>query len=217
MTTGAPVESTSTWRSQRAWVVLILVTVIGLGMDLTSKSIAFRYVAGTPVVINREEVIRTGFASDQIPPHKPVVVVPHVLEFTLVANQGAVFGMAPGKRWVFILFTVAALAFGILLFGTWTRPREWLAHVALGLLLAGGLGNLYDRWLFACVRDFIHPLPHVKLPFGWHYPWGGASATEVWPYVSNVADLFLIIGIGVLVVRALRSPKAVAEAPNTAQ
>jgi lipoprotein signal peptidase len=43
----------------------------------------------------------------------------------------------------------------------------------------------------------------VQLPFGWHYPWGG---TEIWPYVSNVADLFLILGIGVLVIRALRNP-----------
>jgi signal peptidase II len=119
--------------------------------------------------------------------------------------------MGPGKRFVFIGFTVAALAFGILLFGTWTRPREWLAHVALGLLLAGGLGNLYDRWLFACVRDFIHPLPRVKLPFGWTWPWN--HDPQVWPYVSNVADLFLIIGIGVLVVRALRNPKAAAETP----
>jgi len=46
----------------------------------------------------------------------------------------------------------------------------------------------------------------VDLPFGWSYPWGG---TEVWPYVSNIADLFLIIGIGILVIRALRQPKQI--------
>jgi lipoprotein signal peptidase len=41
-------------------------------------------------------------------------------------------------------------------------------------------------------------------------PWG----TEVWPWVSNVADLWLIIGIGILLVRSLRAepPKPVASA-----
>jgi signal peptidase II len=184
--------------------VLIVVTVLGLVADLGTKSLAFEHVANRPVVINREEVLRTHQPANQIPWHTPVVVVPRVLDFTLVANRGAVFGMGAGKRVLFIGFTIAALAFGLLLFATWTRPNEWLAHTALGLLLSGGLGNLYDRIVYACVRDFIHPLPGVDLPFGWSYPWGG---TEIWPYVSNVADLALIVGIGILVIRALRNPK----------
>src|SRR3954463_7596552 len=116
---GAPAHPT-TWRSGRAWAVLILVTVLGLAIDLVSKRMAFHNVADTPVVINREEVLRTHNPSLQIPFHVPVVVVPHVLEFTLVANRGAVFGMGAGKRGVFIAFTVVALAFGLLLFATWT-------------------------------------------------------------------------------------------------
>ena len=78
-----------------------------------------------------------------------------------------------------------------------------VAHVALALLIAGGLGNLYDRVLFACVRDFIHPLPGVTLPFGIRWPGG---SREVWPYVSNVADLFLLLGIGALLVYSWRKP-----------
>src|SRR2546423_2197396 len=117
-----------TWRCGRAWAVLVIVTLLGLGADLASKSIAFRYVAGTPVKINRDEVLRTHNPAAQIPFHAPVVVVPRVLEFTLVANRGAVFGMGAGKRGVFIVFTLFALAFGLALFGGWTRPREWGAH-----------------------------------------------------------------------------------------
>ena len=41
---------------------------------------------------------RTGKPSEQIPWHAPVVVVPKLLEFTLVANRGAVFGMGAGHR-----------------------------------------------------------------------------------------------------------------------
>lgn len=192
-----------TWRSGKAWAVLLVVTVLALFADLATKEWAFNVIAGSPVHIDRAEVLRTGNPSDQIPLHNPVVVVPKVLELTLVANRGAVFGLGAGQRGFFIVFTMVALVLGTLLFCFWTRPREYVAHVAIALLLAGGIGNLYDRVVHACVRDFIHPLPRVKLPFGWEFPWGGR---EVWPYVSNVADLFLIIGIGILVVRALREP-----------
>jgi lipoprotein signal peptidase len=87
------------------------------------------------------------------------------------------------------------------MFGWWTGPRDRAAHVAIGLLISGGLGNLYDRLVYTCVRDFIHPLPGVNLPFGWRMPHGDR---EIWPYVSNIADLWLIIGIGTLMICLFR-------------
>jgi len=201
---GAP--SGPSWKSRRAWAVLLTVTILGLLADLVSKELAFRLVAGTPVEVRRDDVLAGGPLSRLIPPHDPVVVVPHVLEFTLVLNPGAVFGIGAGKRWSFILFTGGAIVFALWMFVAWTRPRDSWAHAGIALLLAGGLGNLYDRLVYGCVRDFIHPLPGVLLPFHWSYPWAhGAAGREVWPYVSNVADLFLIIGIGVLVAYTWRS------------
>ncbi|MBL9000058.1 MAG: signal peptidase II [Phycisphaerae bacterium] len=199
-----PSSGGSTWRSPGAWAVLLSVTAVGLFLDLWTKAWAFATIAGSPVEVRREDVLTSTFLGSLIPPHPPVVVIPGVLEFTLVLNPGAVFGMGAGKRWFFVVFTGAALAFGLALFGRWTRPRDRWSHAAIGLLLAGGLGNLYDRLAFACVRDFIHPLPGVRLPFGLRWPWGG---DEVWPYVSNIADLWLIIGIGVLMIHAMRSPR----------
>jgi len=114
-----------------------------------------------------------------------------------VLNPGAVFGIGPGRRWLFIGFTLIALGFSLWMFGRLTRARDRVAHVGLGLLISGGLGNLYDRVVFGCVRDFIHPLPGVLLPFGWRLPSG---ERELWPYVSNVADLLLLVGIGMLLV-----------------
>ncbi|MFI4882162.1 MAG: signal peptidase II, partial [Phycisphaerales bacterium JB064] len=73
--------------------------------------------------------------------------------------------------------------------------------------------NLYDRVRFACVRDFLHPLPGVNFPFGIQTPWSGR---EVWPYVSNLADLWLIIGVAVLVVFLWRGPKDARPAPDAA-
>ena len=197
-------------RSPAAWATLVAVTIIGLVLDLWSKHLAFLHVAGQPVPVVRDEVLSAGYLGDLIPPHAPVTVLPGVLDFTLVLNPGAVFGMGAGRRTFFIFFTACAIAFGVWLFGWTTHHRERFAHAAVGLLLSGGLGNLYDRLVHGCVRDFIHPLPGVTLPFGWRMPWG----TEVWPWVSNVADLWLIIGIGILLVRSLRAepPKPVASA-----
>ena len=116
---------------------------------------------------------------------------------SLVLNPGAVFGIGAGKRWFFIAFTGAALALAIWMFLAWTGPRDRAAHAAIGLLISGGLGNLYDRIVYACVRDFLHPLPGVKMPFGLTMPLTGGR--EVWPYVSNIADLWLLLGISALV------------------
>ena len=190
-----------TWRSRTAWVWLLAATLFALGADLGSKHLAFKHIADEPVIITREQVLEVPDPRDITPallPRdvEPVVVVPHVLEFTLVLNPGAVFGTGPGKRAFFMGFTIVVLLFGLFMFAKWTRPRDHWVHAALGMVFGGGLGNLYDRAMFACVRDFIHPLPGVNWPFGMTV----RGSREMWPYVSNVADLLLLIGIGMLLV-----------------
>ena len=215
------------WRSRAAWLVLVAAVVLGVGLDLASKSWAFSSLADSPVVVERSDAlakIRAGVPLNHpepiaelreagapralwepiLPRHEPAVVVPYVLEFKLVLNAGAVFGSGQGKRWLFVGFTFVALVFCGYLFAAWSGSRDWLAHASIGLVVAGGLGNLYDRLVFGCVRDFLHPLPGVRWPFGWEVLGG----REVWPYVSNVADALLLIGIGVLLVKLWRTGDA---------
>lgn len=189
-----------TWRTRRAWAVLLTTIILGLAADLVSKELAFRHIADRPVHVERGEVLSVGpnNLGSLLPAVEPHTVVPNILDLTLVLNPGAVFGIGAGQRGFFILFTVVAIGFGFWMFASWTRHQDAIAHAAIGLLLAGGLGNLYDRLMFACVRDFLHPLPGVVLPYGWRWPIGGGR--EIWPYVSNVADLLLLIGIAVLMV-----------------
>lgn len=195
-------------RSGAAWAVLLIVTVLGLASDLATKELAFAKIANAPVEVKREDVLtaqREGKSLSNLVPQAKVTVVPSVLDLTLVLNPGAVFGIGAGKRWFFIAFTAGALGLALWMFATWTRPRDFLAHAAIGLLISGGLGNLYDRIVFACVRDFLHPLPGVLLPFGWTMPVSGSR--ELWPYVSNIADLWLLVGIGMLMWYLWRTPK----------
>jgi len=206
--TGATGRTTfAAWRSPGAWALLIAVIAIGLAIDLASKSWAFANIAGAPVEFTREQALTTTPLSALIPMHRPRVVVPSILNFTLVLNPGAVFGIGAGRTVFFIVVTIVAVAFGLGVFIFATRSRDRVSHIGLGLILAGGLGNLYDRLVYGCVRDFIHPLPKVT----W---WG--STREVWPYVSNVADLFLLVGIAMLLWHAWAGERAARRQPETA-
>lgn len=200
-------------RSAAAWFTLLLTIILGVAADLGSKEWAFRTIADAPVVVRREAVIAAGPGRLQtlIPPHSPVTAIPHLLDFQLVLNAGAVFGAGQGKRWLFIGFTMLALAFALTLFARWTDRRDRIAHISIGLILAGGIGNLYDRAVFACVRDFLHPVPTLELPFGLAWPSG---ETLAWPWVSNVADALLLIGIGALVIRLWRHSPHESFEPN---
>jgi lipoprotein signal peptidase len=148
------------------------------------------------------------------------------------------------------------LAFVLFLFVHSGRHRRSL-HLALGLVLAGALGNLYDRTYMIAdvvrcsaggrrdtfvgkvieqsdrgvvlgswpsgahprliradwgpeirqqgvVRDFIKMEPRIRL---------GSRTIEMWPWVFNVADSLLVVGVGLLMLnfwwerRASRNPE----------
>lgn len=203
------------WRSPRAWAWMLLAVVLSVAVDLGSKHWAFETVAGRSVVVDRAQVMYVkekidprAITQELIPPHAPMTVVPGVLDFQLVLNPGAVFGVGPGKRLFFIGFTALALGFSLLMFARWTKGPDRVAHLGIGLVIGGGLGNLYDRVLFACVRDFIHPLPGLNWPGNFSV----MGSREVWPYVSNLADLFLLIGIAILLVHLWRRDSAMERA-----
>lgn len=206
--------SGSGWRSGAAWRMMLVVALLSLVADLASKHLAFHYVMDRPITVVRERVLERAAQNPRlintlIPDHEPLVVVPKLLHFTLVLNPGAVFGIGPGKRWFFIAFTVVALVFGLMMFARWTTTRDRWAHAAIGLLIGGGLGNLYDRLTYACVRDFIHPLPGWKWPFSLNLLVVDLRrGAPIWPYVSNLADLLLLIGIGMLLVHLWRRDRA---------
>jgi signal peptidase II len=128
------------------------------------------------------------------PGHEMVSIVPGVLGLECVFNRGAIFGVGQGRRWFFVLASVVAAA--VIVYYFWRSSVKAVAtHIALALILAGALGNLYDRLWFGYVRDMLHLFPGVDLPWGWHWPVGGAAGREVYPWVFNVADVALLAGV----------------------
>ena len=66
------------------------------------------------------------------------------LDFRRSLNDGAVFGSFTGRTELFIGASVLALGFVLYMFCASARKQRVL-QIALGMVLAGALGNLYDR------------------------------------------------------------------------
>lgn len=182
-------------RSPKAWLILLCVAAIGLTIDLGLKQWCFKNVASMPVVLDRQELLNNPYW--RIPRHDPMVLLDGVLTLHLVENRGAVFGIGADQRIFFIAFTVAALLAAIFVFARSDTDRSLQVHIGIGMILAGGMGNLYDRVVFSVVRDFLHMFPGGKLPFEWHWPGG---STELFPWVFNLADVLLLIGMALLLI-----------------
>ena len=201
-----------TLQSPRAWLTLLAVLIIGFSADIITKMYAFEHVAPFPVVLERDQLLSNP-AWSPIPPHEGVVAIPGaLLNFRLVLNDGAVFGIGSQKRGFFIVFTIIALFIAGWIFVKNTTKQSTIAHIGLGLVLGGGLGNLYDRIFIGRVRDFMHMFPDRNLPFSLHWPGGN---TEWFPWIFNVGDVLLLTGMGLLMIYYWRHPSATSDlTPN---
>jgi len=110
-------------------------------------------------------------------------------------NHGALFGFLGEQVGLAnALFAIISLAAAAAIVWWSSRPsarRDLGLSAALGLILAGTLGNLYDRLVFGGVRDFLHA----------HY------YTHEWP-VFNLADCCLVSGAFLLLTQAFFSKSA---------
>lgn len=121
-----------------------------------------------------------------------------LLPLTLAYNRGAAFGLSIGddSRWFFIPVTIVALG----LIGSLWRQAEsddLLRLSALSMIVAGALGNLWDRvrWNRGVV-DFLGP---VDLGF-WDFP------------IFNVADVAISVGAVFLAISFWQEERRFAEA-----
>src|SRR4051812_26363058 len=124
---------TRNFRSPAALLLFFGTTVVGVGIDLWTKVLAFRHLV-TGIEFLEDGQIRT--RSDE------VKFIPGWIHFHGTANAGAVFGLGQGRRALFVAVSVAAILFLTYLFAASGRQR--LYQFILGLLLAGVLGNMYD-------------------------------------------------------------------------
>ena len=122
-------------------------------------------------------------------------------------NQGALFGMGQGKVWLFALLSFVAIAGIVYWLFAAKAARDLFLTIALGIIMGGILGNLYDRlglWggtapngdTIYAVRDWI-----LISYGGAEIPWLGKD----WPNF-NIADSLLVCGAGLLIWHSFAKP-----------
>jgi signal peptidase II len=166
-----------------------LTGAIGLALDISTKIYAAHQLLVGPLVVRADGRIEA--------PSREYDFIPGWLHFHFTVNQGAVFGIGQGERALFILVSLAAIIFLTYLFAASGRQRFY--QVILGMLLAGVLGNMYDRIRFGYVRDMIYALPGWEWPEWVHHLLPMAPA-EVFPWIFNVADTLLCTGVFLMIV-----------------
>lgn len=124
------------------------------------------------VILAADLLIQSHIAKTMVP-GQSVPVLPPVLSWTYILNNGAAFSLLRGGAPLFIVVAVGLLV-GI---GWYTARHPDLPVtmvVALGLLAGGSAGNLWDRLVSGRVVDYIHVID--------------------WP-VFNLADSAIVVGM----------------------
>lgn len=167
----------------RHYLLFAAIVVAGCAADLATKSFAFSKLSWGEIYW----------------------IWPQHAGFQLSLNEGALFGMGQGKVWWFASLSVAAaVAIPVWLFVYRAANDLWMT-IALGGIMGGIFGNLYDR------------LGMHGLLWQWPPERAGESAYAVrdwilWQYSDhwrwpnfNIADSLLVVGAVVIFLRAMRT------------
>lgn len=79
-----------------------------------------------------------------------------VFELDYLENTGSAFGMFQGQRWLLLMVGVVFMALIICLMLRLPEGKKFtVMHVILAFLVAGGVGNMIDRFALGYVVDFF--------------------------------------------------------------
>jgi signal peptidase II len=166
------------------WILFLIVAVLSLIADQATKVWARDSLPtvridhrGTATCLVPDDIVNRSCMGH------PVAVVDGVWEWRLSMNPGSAFGLFSSQTGARIGLSVVGIlaVVGMLWMLRKARPDQKILHWALALVAGGAVGNLIDRIYFGVVTDFIL----------WRYE------THEWP-VFNVADVVLVVGVGLM-------------------
>jgi signal peptidase II len=118
--------------------------------------------------------------------HRGVVKVTPFFDLVLAWNVGISFGWFQNDSFLAQALLTGIKAVAVIVLAIWmARSRDWLATVALGLIIGGAIGNAVDRVAYGAVVDFA--LFHLQI----------GENTYNW-YVFNLADAAIVAGVAAL-------------------
>jgi signal peptidase II len=152
------------------YFIFFALAIVGGLLDLSTKHYAFEAL-GSPAMRN-----------------EPYWLIEGYFGFETAVNRGALFGMGAGFGKLFAgLSLVAAVGIGVWLFYFRAACSLWLT-IAMGCVLAGIIGNLYDRLGLAADPDL--PIEYANGVRDWILI---RYQNFTWPNF-NIADSFLVAG-----------------------
>lgn len=144
-----------------------------------------------------DQVIKYFIVSD-LKPVGEMILIPGVLRLTYVENDGAMMGMLGGKASAMTVVTVVVLIALVAVLLS-KKVKFGLVYCCFVAIIAGGIGNLIDRFRLGYVIDYIDVL-FVKF------------------YVFNFADCLVTVGafliIGYELYEIIRDGRAKKEKQN---
>ena len=110
--------------------------------------------------------------------------IPKVVSRTYLKNSGAAFSMLENQQWFFAIITLIAMGAAFVYLYRHIKGSIWLL-LGLTLIISGGIGNFIDRVRQGFVVDMFH-LDFMNFA------------------IFNVADIYLTVGVGLLLIHILR-------------
>jgi signal peptidase II len=104
-------------------------------------------------------------------------------DHVLSMNPGSAFGLFGGQSFARVMLSIIGIGavIGMIWMLKKSRSDQKVLHWALAFVAGGAVGNLIDRIYYGVVTDFI----------SWH------AGSHTWP-TFNVADIVLVIGVGLM-------------------
>ncbi|HZE98583.1 MAG TPA: signal peptidase II [Planctomycetota bacterium] len=151
-------------------LLFFAVAFAGAGLDLLTKHLAFEHIQH----------------------YEEVRIIDGLFSYRRTTNPGVVFGMGAGAQKIWLAVSVLAVPVILAIFFTVKKPK-WILTLALGMILGGTLGNMYDRVFTPLheVRDFIK-----------FYYRPSAGGEKIWP-LFNLADAFICVGVFLLTIEMM--------------
>ena len=114
------------------------------------------------------------------------------LNFSLVWNSGIGFGILQLEANIFyLLISIIITAINLILIYWMLTSSNYLESIFISIILGGALGNLFDRYYYSSVPDFIDL--HYE-SFHW--------------FTFNIADIFITVGIiGLIIIDLIKIKK----------
>ncbi len=111
-----------------------------------------------------------------------ITVLEGVLNFTYVENIGGAYGIGNDSTLMFIIVNVIVITLITKFILSKKNDISTYILISLGLILAGGIGNLIDRIFRGFVVDYIDVNQLIKFP------------------VFNIADICIVLGCILIIV-----------------